>query len=163
MWEVNKFRTPKFSQNVRGMTLIELLIVVALIVTFTGFIAVNFSPFFKSRTPEFVVKELASYMKYLQFKTIEEGKVYKLKIEEDGLAAFQQNEKHEFSRVQDSFSKYFGKKGNLTYSMKDGREIYFFPDGTVTQSAISVLENEQPIATLSVTNRIGNIKVESHG
>lgn len=149
-------------KNSRGMTLIELLIVLALVVSLAGMATAGFVNFFRDKNPRFFVKEMTSYVRYLQFKAIEEGKIHKLSVEpEDGtLRTYTQTKEMKFAPVHDSLSKRFEVKSAYELDIQDGKEIYFFPDGTITRNEIHVLSDDHKIASLSVRNRLGALKVE---
>ena len=103
-------------------------------------------------------------MRYLQFKTIEQGKIHKLKVETDSgaeiLKTYVQLGKNKFEPVEDSFAGRFQTKGAFTIRMEQGNEISFFPDGTVTRNNILIFSKNEPVATIEVQNRIGTLKAE---
>ncbi len=147
------------------MTLIELLIVLALVISLAGMATVGFVHFSRGKDPQLFMKDMAAYVRYLQFKTIEEGTVHKLSVEpEEGtLRTYAQGAEKKFFQVKDSLSKRFEVKSTYKVEIENGQEIYFFPDGTVTRNEIRVFSGDDKIASLAVSNRLGTLKVEFYG
>lgn len=148
--------------NSRGVTLVELLLVLVLILSLGGLATVNFMEFLRQRDPKLFVKDIGAYVRYLQFKSIEEGRVQKLSAgEERGtLQTFAQSEDKKFIPIKDSLSNRFQNQGRYRMEIENGSEIYFFPDGTVTRSEIRIFKGDHKIARLAVSNRLGSLKVE---
>ncbi len=149
-------------KNSRGMTLIELLLVLALVVSLAGMATVGFVNFMSGQDPKLFVKDMSSYVRYLQFKAIEEGKILKLNIErrEGTVQVYAQDTQKKFVPIHDSLSKRFESEDRYKAEIENGQEIFFFPDGTVTRAQIRVFDRDRKIASLAVKNRLGGLKVE---
>src|SRR3989338_10495168 len=95
-----------------GLTLIELLIVISLVVTLAGLATARFVRSYASRSADHFVKELAAYLRYVQFKAVEEGAVHKLAVDRETgvLASLVQEEKGKgFREITTPFSKRFAQ------------------------------------------------------
>ena len=104
-----------------GVTLIELLMVIAIVVTLAGLVTVNFIRSYQAHNVKYFTNELAAYLRYVQFKAIEEGAVHKLTTdpESGGLESFAQYGKaNEFQEITTPFSRRFGKTGHLNLTLK---------------------------------------------
>ncbi|HTL48647.1 MAG TPA: prepilin-type N-terminal cleavage/methylation domain-containing protein [Verrucomicrobiae bacterium] len=145
----------------RGFTLVEILIVFALVATFAALAVAGFSRFYNERLPRLYVKDLAGYVRYLQFKAIEDGKIYRMTVDNDtGVStASKPNAKKDFEPLRDALSRRFQKKGEFAVVLGEGHEVYFFPDGTVTRNAVTVSRNGGEIATLQIKNRLGALEI----
>lgn len=146
--------------NKKAFTLIELLVVIALIAVITGFVSVRFIQSYGSRQQDGYIKEFVNYLRYVQFKAIEDGLVYKLVLDEDkkSIESLVETER-EFKSVNTPFSKKFSKSGNLSVQFKKGNEIYFFPDGTITKNTVTILDQMNELASVEIQNRVGSFKI----
>lgn len=148
----------------RGVTLIELVIVVSLIAVFAALVTSGFANFYRGRNPELFVKDFSGYVRYLQFKAVEDGKIYRIAADDENglrLSSFGQGDR-EFVPAADPMAKRFTAKGNFSIRTERGRDIDFFPDGTVTRSRIEIFEGEKKIADLTLKNRLGTLQVDMH-
>ena len=153
---------PSGRRQVMGMTLIELLIVILLVMTLAGLATANFIQSYQARNVEHFAKDLAAYIRYVQFKAIEDGSIHQLKLDSESglLETFAQEKKDiDFQKVTTPFSKRFQKQDQYTIRFRKGKEIYFYPDGNVTPNQLLLLENEQEKASVEIKNRIGAFKV----
>ena len=155
-------RTPKR----RGFTLIELLIVISLIVTLTGLATTGFIQSYRARSVDHFTKELTAYLRYLQFKAIEEGAVHKLILDPEtgSLTSFvQDSDGKKFRKISTSFSRRFEKSGIFSTLLDPTSGIYFFPDGNVTKSKLWVMSGSEKKAAVEIKNRIGAFQVTTYG
>ena len=149
-----------------GVTLIELTIVLALIVTLAGLATVSFMRSYEERNLEHVVKELVIYLRYLQFKAIEEGRVHKLKIDSEAssLVSYVQGEKYnDYEELVTPFARRFKKIDHFLVHLNEGSEIYFFPDGLLTTNELSITAENERGATIEIKNRLGAFQVTVNG
>ena len=154
---------PRVMPKKKGMTLIELVLVMALVVTLASLATVSFVRSYQARSFNHYVNEFASYLRYLQFKAIEEGIVLKLAPdpETETLRCYVKKKKSsEFSESSTSFSKRFESKGDFEVGIRKDREVYFYPDGTITLTkfVITNKKNDEE-AVIEVKNRLGAFKV----
>jgi len=158
--------------KLRGFTLIELLVVLALVVIVTGLVTVRFVGSVQERSLEQYVREMSAYLRFLQFKAIEDGNVLKIffneetkevesmKLEkesqrEDG----RKNKKKEFVPMKTPFSQKANGNKDFGIRLKSGDEIYFFPDGSVTKNTVIISDQVDERATIEIKNRLGLFKV----
>ena len=145
-----------------GFTFVELVIVISLIVMITGLATVRFMKSYEGRSSEQLTKELTTYLRYLQFRAIEEGLVHKLESTDDdkGLVAYEQGEKWDkFSEIQTPFSKRLSQFHEFSVDFQNGDVIYFFPDGSMTKNKLWIVRGTEREETLEIKNRIGSFNV----
>lgn len=148
-----------------GVTLIELILVVALVVVFSGLVTVGFARSFEARNLDHFVKELTAYLRYLQFKAVEEGAIHKLTVNVDSGAIeifMADRNATDFKEVITPFSGRFKRKDYFSVRLQDGKEVYFFPDGRVTPNKFVVTGDNEKTATVEIKNRIGAFQVTLH-
>ena len=115
---------------------------------------------------EDVVKELVIYLRYLQFKAIEEGRVHKLKIDSEAssLVSYVQGEKYnDYEELVTPFARRFKKIDHFLVHLNEGSEIYFFPDGLLTTNELSITAENERGATIEIKNRLGAFQVTVNG
>lgn len=146
-----------------GVTLIELILVMALVVTLAGLTTVNFIRSYQSKSFNHFVNEFTSYLRYLQFKAIEEARIVKVAFDaESGLLTcyVKQKKSNEFEETKTPFSNRFQSADEFEIDIQKGDAVYFYPDGTITLNkfVITNTKNEEK-ATIEVRNRLGTFKV----
>jgi len=118
------------------------------------------------RSSEYFVKELTSYVRFLQFKAIEEGRVHKLKVDQDNhmlVSLVQGDRAKDFYEIKTPFSKRFSNLDRFVVHLNKGNDIYFFPDGSITKNKFIVMHKRRKEATIEIKNRIGALQVTRHG
>lgn len=147
------------------MTLIELLIVLAIMIVFMGAASASFTNMLQHRNPELFMKDLAAYVRYLQYKSVETGKIGMLRPAsgEGGLETYEQNSRREFKKISEAAARRFEAEKKFLFRWDQPGEIYFYPDGSVTRGRLSVFAGQDPVAVLVLQNRLGVQKVEMHG
>ncbi len=145
-----------------AFTLIELIIVLAIVATLAGLATTGFVMSVQARSTDHFVKELTAYLRFIQFKAIEEGKIHKLIAEEpDGTLSVlaEDGTAGEFQPVESLFAKRFGNEKNFSVRFAQGKEIYFLPDGVVTRNKLMISDEQGERAAIEIKNRIGAFKV----
>ncbi|MBI4357924.1 MAG: hypothetical protein HY584_01370 [Candidatus Omnitrophica bacterium] len=148
-----------------GLTLIELVTVAALIVILAGLATTRFVESFQARRMDHFVKELVIFLRYVQFKTIEEGTIHKLEIESDsgGIRGFSQDEKpSKFREIRTPFFNRFRNPKPFSIGLDQGDEVYFFPDGRISSNMFLIKSDSQEQASIAVKNRLGVFEVAFH-
>lgn len=148
--------------HTKGFSLIELLVVIAIIVALTGLATVGFVQSFQSRSIEHFVKGFVSYLRFVQFKSIEEGSIHKLVFSaEDGtVSAFvQEKPGGDFLPLKDLFSKQISWEKRYETRLAQGKELYFFPDGVIDRNKLSIMDQDKEIAVIEIKNRIGTFRI----
>jgi prepilin-type N-terminal cleavage/methylation domain-containing protein len=148
-----------------AFTLIELVLVVALISILAGMATIRFAQSFRERSAEHLVKELVFFLRFVQFKAIEEGKTYKLVFESDSgkLRSFVRSPKStRFEEVSIPMIGRLQEPGHFNFELEQGSELYFFPDGSVTPNQLMILEENQEKASIGIKNRLGLFEVAQH-
>ena len=144
----------------RGFTLVELIMVVVLVVMLTSLATTRFVQSYQARTADYYVKELVFFLRYVQFKSIEEGVVHKLALDSDQLRVFvKENETNDFKEVSIPFLNQFEKQAQFTLEFREGNEIYFFPDGSVTPNQFMIMDGVDKKASIEIKNRLGAFQV----
>jgi prepilin-type N-terminal cleavage/methylation domain-containing protein len=150
----------------KGMSLIEVVIVASLIAIWAGLATAYFANQFRDRSEEHMIKDLKAGIRYLQFKAIEEGKTYQLKVSgsEAGIESYVQDPwDGTFKRVSHPFLARFEEQGQFRVKFQDGNDMYFFPNGVVTKNHLNVSDGDEKVATIEIQNRIGSMQVVHHG
>lgn len=150
--------------SLTGFTLIELLVVIALVVVIAGFATVRFVQSFQARGLEQYVKELTSYIRYVQFRAIETGQIYELAAQKEGkgLDTYAQKEPGKFEEVKTPYTGRFKGEQRIDTKFRKGGEIYFFPDGTVTQDTIEITDSSGKTFSIEIKNKLGAFEVKEH-
>jgi prepilin-type N-terminal cleavage/methylation domain-containing protein len=146
----------------RGVTLIELVLVIALVLTLSTLATVNFIKSYQARDFRQFVSELASYLRFVQYKAIEDGLVLKVSIDSDSgrIESLAQGSKpKEFKSFTTPFSKRFESNNQFSVQLDKGRDIFFSPDGSMTINKITV-SNERYRAKIEIRNRLGAFRIK---
>src|SRR3989338_1473387 len=107
----------------KGFTLIELIVVITLVAILSGIATVRFVGSFQGRSLVHFTNELVNFLRYIQFKTIEEGSVHKLEVDsEEGrlTSSAQAEESVLFEEISTPFSSRFGNKLPFTIELEKG-------------------------------------------
>lgn len=152
-------------RNRSGVTLIELILVITLIATLASLATVNFMRSYRERNLQHFVRECASYLRYLQFKSIEEGKTHRLTADEQGrlLSFIQGKRPKDYDEITTPFSKRFSRADSFSIRFRRGNEIYFFPDGVLTPNELFVEVDHEPAASIQIKNRLGAFQIKFNG
>ena len=149
-----------------GFTLIELITVVVLIMTLAGLATTRFVQSYQARSVDHFVKEFVFFLRYIQFKSIEEGAIHKLVLDPDSgelksfikLTVAPDN----FKETSIPFVNRFQKRARFVLQLKNGNEVYFFPDGGVTPNQFLVMEGMKERASIDIKDRLGFFQVVHH-
>ena len=153
------------AKSMKGFTFIELLVVVIVLAALTGLAVTQFRDSYESRSSTLIVKELTSYLRYLQFYAVEKNEVYKLEVNErtETLRAWsQESGSQAFREARTPFRKRFGDLAPFSLSLGTGKALYFFPDGSVTKNKLYLMRDSKKEATIEIRNRLGAFRVVMH-
>lgn len=155
-------RLKKYSS---GFTLIELLIVVAMVAILSSSTIALLAGRYQKGSEEQYMKDLKAYMRYVQYRAIERGVTHQLMVEGSGKFKSKADEKAEglFEPVSDPFSSRLNGQTGFKPQFEDPEGVYFFPNGVTSRNRLTISKNKESIATMTVTNRIGNIRIERMG
>ncbi len=148
-----------------GFTLIELLIVVAMVAILSSSAIALLAGRYQRGSEEQYMKDLKAYMRYVQYRAIEHGVTHQLTVEGSGKFKSRADEKAQgqFGLVSDPFSSRLNGQSAFKAQFENPEGIYFFPNGVATRNRLTILKNKETVATLTVANRLGNIRVERMG
>ena len=148
-----------------GLTLVELLIVVALVALMTGLAVALFRNGYERHHLEHYVKDLSAYFRYAQYRAIERGKTQQLRMDEGNKLQTLTDEANNGRLIEmdDPFLRGLNHQSNYRLYFDNSEGIYFFPDGNVTRNRLVVSDEETKLAALEVTNRIGHVRIELAG
>ena len=153
-------------KNKSGFTLIELIVVMGLVLTIIFMAAPHFVRSYQSRNIDFYLKDLQFFLRYMQFKAIEEGKVQKLVLDPDTgeLQGFVKKGRgpEEFEKISVPIGYEVQKHTRFMLQLKNGNQIYFFPDGALTPNRFLIMEGMEERASLNIRNRLGAFQVVRH-
>ena len=151
-------------KETRGFTLVEQLIVIAIIVSLLGFGAVQMMGVYRQNSIDHAVKNLKTVLQFLQVKAIEDGLIYKLSITEDGKKirlGRQPRGKKEFEAIHPSWVAGVRMGEGIKIQLERGGEFFFYPDGLATKSRLFVVKENGERIALTLKNRIGTIEVKN--
>ncbi|MBI4372431.1 MAG: prepilin-type N-terminal cleavage/methylation domain-containing protein [Candidatus Omnitrophica bacterium] len=149
-----------------GFTMAELLIVLALVAMMSALVITRFSGSYEARRSEHILKDLTAYLRYLQFKSIEESATYQLDINEKSSAIrvqIKDEELKSFRDVKIPYGESFSDLHPYRLKLSKANEVYFFPDGSVTPNKINLLKGYKEQASVEITNRLGAFKINRYG
>lgn len=143
-----------------GFTLVEQLLVLALIAAVLAFGGVRMMKIFRSNSLELSAKNLQTVLRYLQIKSIEEGAVYELSLAENSRAITvkRQSDAGDFIPVKSSWLKGVEVGETLTLEFERDRRLLFFPDGSCSKNRLVIREVSGERRILEMKNRIGTVE-----
>ncbi|MFH1440912.1 MAG: prepilin-type N-terminal cleavage/methylation domain-containing protein [Candidatus Omnitrophota bacterium] len=137
----------------KGFTFIELLIVVAIVGVLTGIAVPQLRKALDNFQEEAFAKDLFYLVRYIQGRSISEGKIYCLKIDLDN-AEFQAVYKKEddFLNLSGKFGKKYKVPSGIELSIDpvEKREIYFYPDGSIDKISIVFTNRLEKEAVITI-------------
>ena len=154
----------------RGLTLIELLVYFAVLVLITALAVPAFMGSYKRYKEDALVLGLEKNMHFAQYRAIMEGKAYALHY--DGIAHsyrfLREERRAKSARGIDwlPVEELWGKSRKIAdgYSLSfRGNKIYFLPDGTVSESSLSVRTGSETAATLFLGRTLLGIDIKRKG
>ncbi len=150
--------------SLTGFTLIELIVVIALVAVIAGLATVRFMQSFEARSTDQYVKELTSYLRYVQFRAIEEGQAYRLGVAEEGkgLTTSVADSSGKFAETRLPHARKLREDSRMDIRLKKGNGVFFFPDGTVTGNAFEISDSSGRLITVTIKNRLGIFEVKDH-
>lgn len=132
-----------FATKHRGVTFIELLIVIAIIGIIAGITLPNFKKTYSNFELDSFVKDISYLVRYLQSNSISSSRICRMDIEQinerlqfKGLA---QGEFGEFDTIKGRHSKGYESPAGITiFSIEPAERssIFFYPDGTLDKTDI---------------------------
>jgi prepilin-type N-terminal cleavage/methylation domain-containing protein len=146
----------------KGFTIIELVVVVALVAILASLATASFGFHFRSRQPEHYVDYLTHYLRYLQFKAIEDAATHRMSVDDDRQGVVTEREGEvggQFMEVRHPFSRHLGTGHDFELEMSKGRYVYFYPNGSITPNQLELKRDGMRIALVTVQNRIGVVEV----
>ena len=160
--QANPQRNQRFS---RGFTLVEQLIVLALIVVVLGFGGIRMMEVYRQNNYDLVIKELTTALRFFQIRSIEEGRIYEISVSQDKRSLQVKRESDDSKELAPShFSWLSGiQVGRVfTLELRRGNQLLFFPDGSTSRNQLVLAKESGERATLELKNRVGTVEV-THG
>lgn len=145
-----------------GFTLIELMITVILVSILTGLATTRFVQSYRARSLDHFVQEFVYFLRYIQFKSIEEGEISKLALDPESSelkSYIKLSDQDYFKEIETPFLNQFQRHSRFHFQFKNQDEIYFFPDGSVTPNQFLIMEGIDEKASIHVKNRLGTFEV----
>ncbi|MDD4938541.1 MAG: prepilin-type N-terminal cleavage/methylation domain-containing protein [Candidatus Omnitrophica bacterium] len=148
----------------KGFTFIELLIVVIIVAILTGVSAPKLKRAFDNLSLQNFVKDIYYLSCYLQARAISEGRTYCLNIDKD--SGFLRPAYQEADTTLKEITGRFGKGLNvpegviITESPKGKESIFFYPDSSVDKVTLAFENKSKDTATLLLKGISGEIKMQ---
>ena len=149
-----------------AFTLVELVLTVALLSILTGTATAVFIQSFRERSVDYAAKEVTFFLRYVQFKAIEEGRTHKLTFDSvsgEFKSFVEQPKPAGFQEILIPFANRFKNHGPFLFRLEQGNALYFFPDGSVTPNQLIISEENQEKASIGIKNRLGLFEVVRRG
>ena len=150
-------------KNLKGFTLIEQLIVMAIIVSLVGLSVVGVAKTYRENNIKNVTENLQTVFRFLQVKSIEEGKVYELSFSEDGKSIRVKRKvlgKEDLEVVRSSWIGSIQAGHALKFQFERSGNLQFYPDGLTSKNPLLVVKENGERVTLLMKNRIGTVEVK---
>ncbi len=148
-----------------GFTLVEQIIVIALMVVMVGFGAVRMMQVYEQNSEEHAAKSLVSVLRFLQMKSVEEGRIYELSISENQkkiLVKRQKKNSKDFEPVRSAWLQAVEIGKSLTFQLERDKNLLFYPDGSASKNRLLLTKKTGERTILELKNRIGTVDV-THG
>lgn len=155
----------------RGLTLIELLVYFAVLVVIAALAVPAFSGTYKRYQEDALVQGLEKSMRFAQYQAIMEGKAYALQYDVTARSyRFLREERNPESArvlawlpVEESWGKTRKIAEGYAFSFRGNDKIYFHPDGTASESIITVRTGSETAATLFLGRTLLGIDIRRKG
>lgn len=150
----------------KGFTLVEQLIVLAIIAAVLGFGGVRMMKVYRENSFDLAVKDLTTVLRFLQVKAISEGKIYELSIAESEkkvIVKREMEEEEELKVVRSSWLNAIQVGRSMKLRLEPGPSLFFYPDGSTSKSKLRITGEHGKESVLELTNRLGAIGVRGEG
>ena len=157
--------SPKPRMTRRGFTLVEQLIVIALLVAVVGFGGIRMLQVYQQNNSEHATKDLIAVLRFLQMKSIEEGRVYELSVSENTkqiVVKRKAKDERDFKPVRSSWIQAIRVGKSLSLELDRAANILFYPDGSTSKGRLILTNETGERSIFALKNRIGTVEV-SHG
>lgn len=147
-----------------GFTLIEQLIVIAIIVSLLGFGAIQMTQVYKQNSVETATNNLKTVLQFLQMKSIEDGLVYELALSEDGKKIQVKREVHgkkDFELFRSSWITAVQMGHSIQLAFERSGDLFFYPDGMTSKNRLFLVKEGGARVSLALKNRIGTIEIKN--
>ncbi len=148
----------------QGFTLIEQLVVLAILVSVLGFGAVRMSDVYKQNNISHLTKDLQTVLQFIQVKSMEEGALYKLSVVADGKKIQIERERSgekEFKIVRSSWIAGIQTGKSITFQLERSDGLIFYPDGRTSKNRLYLMKENGERVSLRLKNRIGTVQIEN--
>lgn len=141
-------------RQLRAITFIELLLVIAIIGILTGISISTFRKTFEHLQLRSFSRELQTFMNYLSQRSIVEGKPIYLNID---------NEQRQYwAKIKDAQNrlKTYKIPAGITIEAEE-KQIIFYPDGDIDKITINLAGFDEQKVTLTTKGVFGSVKLQS--
>lgn len=138
--------------RIKGFTFVELLLVIIIIGILIAISLPNLKKTFNNLRLDNFSRELQAFMNYLHERSVVEGKIIYLNLDND--------EKEIWARIQDAQSRL--KTLPLPDDIRiesENKEILFYPDGSIDNITIGVVNLDNQKITLTTKGVFGGVKL----
>lgn len=146
-----------------GFSLVEQLIVIALIVAVLGFGAVRMMGTYQENSFDHAAKDITLALRFLQMKSIEDGRIYELSIRPDKkgvLVKRQIKGERELKPFKVSWIQALKVGQALRLAIEPDQNLYFYPDGSTSKNSLSIAKESGEKVILTLKNRIGSVDIK---
>lgn len=149
-----------------GSTLIELILVLAVMMALTAFLVPNFSSVYKSASLKSSVDELADVMRYAQSRAVTHNKMVELQFDQiNGTYWLKEAEQGADAATLKPLSGRMGRMYALSRGEIKAQEeqlsIRFLPDGTISKNRVVICADDcYTVSTQEVRGTVEVIKGE---
>ncbi|MBP7052274.1 MAG: GspH/FimT family pseudopilin [Phycisphaerae bacterium] len=140
---------PRQHDGHRGMTLLELILVMMILSTVLAMAAPSLRGFFISRRGDDAAAQILAMTQYARSQAVSEGVIYRLNLDVQQRTYWLTAQKSgDYERLENEFGRTFAISKDLVLEVEDvvkeGREAFleFSPYGTVTAATIRLIDRQ---------------------